>query len=282
LVLVLAGCGKIPYPGAGQSTLSEAPKPQGGTALSASEIQIGAPLGFDSNVLQTIKSIVGAPIVAFEQSQIAKESALEQAQAEAPQSSAPTTASPNSTDTNSTDTSAAAPPDGTPIASPTPAPNAVSMPTNSQPIQGVECSFSETGGNEVGTRYVEQLRKKLPVGYIPFETEGSDEQPMIAIIKSSDEMEPLRLAGTASSGLFANRSTDDIINKVREWKAKYPLHVVTAKHDTAVLVLKDAPEDPLPLAKEARKFAPGDGSAHVSDFVDDIMQNKRIFLWFHS
>lgn len=294
--LTLTSCGQVPDFSAGPG-IDEAPKPQGDTVVNNYEIQIGAPIGFDEKTLKAFKGVVGSPIEPFREGQDARtEKALfnrlkqEEQRTPAAESSAP---SPEAGADGDDDGAAPAPSDSNAMAAQNQesSPNASSAGSLEQalgvdkpgPVLGVQAKFKGKNGQyDLGWRYVEALRKKLPKGYVPYEAElegGELDDGVIAVIKSSDPYEPIRIAGTTGGGLLKAYGTEDIINQLKTWNQKYPLHVVAAEHDKVVAILDKAPADPTELGKELQKFAPGDGSAGVKDFIDDV-RSRQLFMWW--
>lgn len=281
----LTSCGNVPDFSAGPG-LDEAPAPQGDTIVNNYEIQIGAPIGFDEKVLKTIKGVVGVPLKPFKETQATRVDKAMQTvlTKDASDSSAAANAGGDQMDPDGADASAGG---AQPPMSDSNSQAAAADPGQSlaqelgvggpSPVLGIQVKVAgDELGSDIGKRYVEALRKKLPKGYLPcgIELQGGDGR-VIAIVKSDDPYKMVSIAGT-TGGV----GTDNIIQKLREWNAKYPLHVVFADPDTVVAILDKVPPDAEQLGREVQKFASGDGGAGVKDFVQDIRENRQIFLWW--
>lgn len=280
----LTSCGNAPNSSAGSGS-DQAPAPQGDTVVNNYEIQIGAPIGFDEKVLKTIKGVVGVPLKPFKETQ---DSRVDKAVLTAltDDNTAQSNAGGDPMDPDGADAGAggAQPP----VADSNSQASATATNPNQQlaqelgvagpaPVLGVQVKVAgDELGSDLGTRYVEALRKKLPKGYLPFgiELQGGDGR-VIAIVKSDDPYKMVRIAGTTGSV-----TNDAIIQQLKTWNSKYPLHVVFADADNVVALLDKVPPDAEQLAREVQQFAPGDGAAGVKDFLQDIRENRQIFLWW--
>jgi hypothetical protein len=274
--------GRLFHGGSG-AKLSEAPKPVGGTGLTPGDQQVLAMNNLDMSAAQVFKQNTGLAIEPYRKP---SEAAWAEAMAKHKQS------------------------EDTPDASDAPEKKAEPAPSNNQPLSNNELAarnnaqvnkepdagaidFRQLGpvvgfagqvadpnNEELAERFALALTKKLPSGFVPFATVDSQGSPVVAVIRATDPFEPVRVVGTSAGSIFSSKGTDEIVEKLRQWNRKYPLHLVEVKGDTVVAVLDKVPDDPASLGQEVKKFAPGDGSANADDFTQDIRDNKRLFLWW--
>jgi hypothetical protein len=297
--LGLTSCGKVPdFSAAGAPDFDKAVDPQSkDTVVNNWEIQTLTPTGVDEKAMKVLKETVGSPLQPFKESDEARLSKAFTDAASQPGQPAGNDSGDDGDDSGNGGGDAAA--SGTPPAQPQDSNAQAAATPQTAPTQtavmdqlaggpakalGVMAAFKDPNNEDIGIRYVEMLRKKLPHGYIVFITDSDKEgagffDGNITVMKSSDPYEMIKAAGTAGGGLFHSAGNDEIVKQFKEWNSKYPLHIVKANHDTVIAVLDKVPEDPDKLGREVHKFAPGDGSAKASDFIDDVRQ-RRIYCWW--
>ena len=126
------------------------------------------------------------------------------------------------------------------------------------------------------------LRKKLiPLHYMPFLVEMNTGLKIdkIGVIKGTDQYEILRIMQT--DGDEYDISTQDVINRLKEWEKISTFEIVGADADWVEIEFKTLPPDLKAFAEEVHEFSPDsvdDGPGSIEKLINEIKTTKRLFL----
>jgi len=126
------------------------------------------------------------------------------------------------------------------------------------------------------------LRKKLiPLHYMPFLVEMNTGLKIdkIGVIKGTDQYEILRIMQT--DGDEYDISTQDVINRLKEWEKISTFEIVGADADWVEIEFKTLPRDLKAFAEEVHEFSPDsvdDGPGSIEKLINEIKTTKRLFL----
>jgi hypothetical protein len=131
-------------------------------------------------------------------------------------------------------------------------------------------------------KVLSSLRKKLvPLKYMAFvvEMNGNIRTDKIGVLKGTDQFEILRLMHT--DGKAYNISHEDVIDRLREWKKKYPFDIIGAEKDWIEIEFKKLPDNLQSFAEEVYDFCPDavdQGPGSTAGLAREIQQTKSLFL----
>lgn len=129
-----------------------------------------------------------------------------------------------------------------------------------------------------------ELRKKLrPVKYAAFIVEENEQvnTARIGIIRDTDRYEILRMMQT--NGLGYEISTQDIIDRLKDWEKCSEFDIVGAGNDWLELEFKRLPQDIKSFVQEVQDFCPDaadEGLVGLEELREDLMKNRRLYLYW--
>jgi hypothetical protein len=109
-------------------------------------------------------------------------------------------------------------------------------------------------------------------GYVP---------DRLALIKGSDQFEILRIQGT--NGINYDIGNDEVITRLKEWNAIYPLDIIGAGLDFVEAAFVKAPEDMEAFAGKVYEFCPDvvdQGTGTVKALAAQMRRSGALYLWW--
>ena len=109
-------------------------------------------------------------------------------------------------------------------------------------------------------------------GYVP---------DRLALIKGTDQFEILRIQGT--NGINYDIGSDEIITRLKEWNAIYPLDIIGAGPDFVEAAFVKAPEDMEAFAWKVYEFCPDvvdQGTGTVKALAAQMRRSGALYLWW--
>jgi len=122
-----------------------------------------------------------------------------------------------------------------------------------------------------------------PKGYLVFQSDqGVGDRPdRIGVVKGTDQYDILR--AVATDGANYNVSNGDVIAKLKEWDARYQLHITGAGGDWVEARFGKPPSDMDAFAAEVNQFCPdvvSQGTGTVADLAADMRKTGKLYLWW--
>lgn len=149
-----------------------------------------------------------------------------------------------------------------------------------QPAEGISVQVDE----DDAYRVIDELWDALEeTGYIAFYDERNfgDAPDRIGLIRSEDEFDILRVKQT--NGWNCDIGTDDIIARIQEWGARYPMRIVGADSDWVEILLGSDLPNAEEFAQEIYEFCPNvvdQETETVEALAESIKESSIIFLWW--
>lgn len=136
-------------------------------------------------------------------------------------------------------------------------------------------------------KLLDSVRRQVPPGYVAFVGTTNNLETFtanraeIVVAPGQDQFDILRLAAT--DGVNHDKTTDQIIEKLKGWDSEFGIDIWQAETDTVQLKLKSMPVDLGKLSEEIVAFCPdiveqGDGG--VEALRDAIEKEGTVFLWW--
>ncbi len=104
----------------------------------------------------------------------------------------------------------------------------------------------------------------------------------VAVIKGGDQYDILRVMRTCD--VNGDRTTDDVIAKLKEWEQRYPFNIRGAGFDWLEATFRKLPADMAAFAQEVNSFCPdvhGQGNwESLDEFVRSMKQARGFYLWW--
>lgn len=130
---------------------------------------------------------------------------------------------------------------------------------------------------------VRRVRKGLGAGYQVFVTELGfgirDEE--IAVLRGDDPFLPARVMWT--NGANFDVMNDDLVERLREWDARYGLVITGAGHDWMQADFVTPPADMAAFAHEVYEFCPDvvdQGTESVEALAAEMAKGGFVYLWW--
>lgn len=147
-------------------------------------------------------------------------------------------------------------------------------------VRGIVASVPESRTEQVlsalGTRLA-------PFGIIAFIADINEpiKSDKIGFLKCTDQYEILRVMYT--NGNEDDISHEDLLERLKEWEAKYPFDIIGAGHDWVELEFKILPDNVKAFAEEVYDFSPDvvdEDLGTVQELVKDLQATKRLLMWW--
>jgi hypothetical protein len=148
------------------------------------------------------------------------------------------------------------------------------------PAQGVAFAAYRLRAEQLVRRLCPKLQ---PWGYWSFlPALGLDDRPdTVAVVKGRDQYDILRVMKTCD--LNGDKSTEDVIGKLKEWEARHPFDFIGAGFDWVHAKFRKLPEDLEVFASEVTAFSDdfsqGDWES-LEDFTRAMRRSKTFDLWW--
>ncbi|HEX6039045.1 DUF4253 domain-containing protein [Longimicrobium sp.] len=130
---------------------------------------------------------------------------------------------------------------------------------------------------------VNALRDGVAPGYVAFRSERDFSQKIdrVAVLRADDPFAPLRVMGT--NGANFDIETDQVIERIREWDARFGLRLTSASMDWLEAEFVRPPEDMLAFAHEVYDFCPDvvdQGTESIEALADEMRSTNTVYLWW--
>lgn len=118
-------------------------------------------------------------------------------------------------------------------------------------------------------------------GYLVFTFIDDKDQPKIAVIKGTDELDIVRYRKT--DGINYNLENADIVEKLESWKSKNDFNILACDRDWLQFEFKTFPVNLDAFAKEAYEFCPDivdQGVGNIENLKSAIKEMNGLYLWW--
>lgn len=129
---------------------------------------------------------------------------------------------------------------------------------------------------------VKKLKDKFKEkGYLIFTFIDEKDEPKLAVIKGTDELDIVRYRRT--DGINYNLENIDVVEKLEKWKSKNDLNVLVCGRDWLQFEFKTLPSDLDAFANDAYKFCPDivdQGVGDINNLKSAIKEMNGLYLWW--
>ncbi len=149
------------------------------------------------------------------------------------------------------------------------------------PLPGVTADVSRHATDDL----LRQLRDAAPPGYVIFvsgvESRWTDLIDHVSIMRAESPFEVLAAMGT--NGANYNLSTEQVIERLKAWDARYGLVFREIGTDTVAAEFKRRPPNMLEFAREVYAFCPDtvdQGVGSVAKLASQMERTNSVSLWW--
>jgi hypothetical protein len=136
--------------------------------------------------------------------------------------------------------------------------------------------------NDDNYTIVKKLKDKFKEkGYLIFTFIDDKDEPKIAVIKGTNELDIVRYRRT--DGINYNLENIDVVTKLENWKSKNDLNILVCGRDWLQFEFKTMPTDLDAFAKDAYKFCPDivdQGVGDINNLKGAIKEMNGLYLWW--
>lgn len=118
-------------------------------------------------------------------------------------------------------------------------------------------------------------------GYLVFTFIDDKDQPKIAVIKGTDELDIVKYRKT--DGINYNLENADIVEKLESWKSKNDFNILACDRDWLQFEFKTLPVNLDTFAKDAYEFCPDivdQGVGNIENLKSAIKEMNGLYLWW--
>lgn len=145
---------------------------------------------------------------------------------------------------------------------------------------GISFIMNEDEVDEILLRLQTELK---PFGCLAFISERGSKKASVAIVKSLDQFDILRIQQT--NGENYDISNNKVIYTLKEWHKQYPFTILGAGHDWAEVEFIELPQNkniPL-LAQNMYEFCPDivdQGTESIEVLIEEMKKTRKMFFWW--
>ena len=129
---------------------------------------------------------------------------------------------------------------------------------------------------------VKKLKDKFKQkGYLIFTFIDEKDEPKIAVIKGTDELDIVRYRRT--DGINYNLENIDVVEKLEKWKSKNDLNILVCGRDWLQFEFKTLPSDLDAFANDAYQFCPDivdQGVGDINNLKSAVKEMNGLYLWW--
>lgn len=129
---------------------------------------------------------------------------------------------------------------------------------------------------------VKKLKDKFrEKGYLIFTFMDEKDEPRIAVMKGTNELDIVRYRRT--DGINYNLQNKDVVAKLEKWKSKNDLNVLVCGRDWLQFEFKTLPSDLDSFSKDVYQFCPDivdQGVGDIKNLKSAIIEMNGLYLWW--
>ncbi len=147
-------------------------------------------------------------------------------------------------------------------------------------VNGITFSVPEQEAEKVLTALRHRFQPKKYLVFLIAVNEGIRTEE-VGILRGTDPYDILRVMQT--NGEEYDITTDDIIERLKEWGKKYPFEIIGAENEWVEIEFRTVPADLAAFAEEVNEFSPDtveQDAGSIEELVKEIKKTKRLTLWW--
>ena len=147
-------------------------------------------------------------------------------------------------------------------------------------VNGITFSVPEQDAGRVLAVLRQRLQPRKYLAFLIAVNEGIRTEE-IGILKGTDPYEILRVMQT--NGEEYEITTEDIIERLKEWEKRYPFEIIGAENEWVEIEFRTVPQDLKVFAQEVYDFCPDtveQDAGSIEELAREIARTKRLTLWW--
>lgn len=147
-------------------------------------------------------------------------------------------------------------------------------------VNGLTFSVPEQDAGRVLSVLRQRLQPRKYLTFIIAVNEGIRTEE-IGILKGTDPYDILRVMQT--NGEEYEITTEDIIERLKEWEKRYPFEIIGAENGWVEIEFRTVPQDLKTFAEEVFDFCPDtveQDAGSIEELARGIARTKRLTLWW--